>query len=63
MLCSNPHAVSLLENNLNNLNDEAWERLSQNPNAIEILKNNYNKIDWKSFCQNTSIFEEWNGMK
>ena len=42
-LSGNPNAISLLENNMDNI---CWSELSCNQNAISILEKNQEKIDW-----------------
>jgi hypothetical protein len=49
MLSSNPKAIHLLEQNLDNIN---WSMLSNNPNAIPLLEKNLDKIDWSRLSEN-----------
>ena len=42
-LSTNPYAIPILEQNLDNV---IWFWLSRNPNAILIIEKNLDKIDW-----------------
>jgi len=48
-LSKNPHAISILDKNLDKVN---WTRLSQNPDAIPILEKNLDRVDWNELSQN-----------
>ena len=54
ILCYNPNAIDLLENNQDKID---WQYLSRNPNAIELLTNNQDKIDWSALCYNQNAIE------
>lgn len=49
MLCENPNAIRLLEENPDEI---SWFGLSFNTNAIHLLEKNQDKIDWTSLCFN-----------
>ena len=49
ILCTNPNAIDLLEENVDKIN---WNALSTNPNAITLLEKNIDKINWKGLSYN-----------
>ena len=53
-LSENPAAVSILEENIENID---WETLCENPNAINLLEQNKDKIDYRYLLTNPSVFE------
>jgi hypothetical protein len=61
VLCTNPNAIDLLENNPDNIN---WHYLSKNPNAIDLIKKkiedeqNLNHIEYNKLPINKQI--NWN---
>jgi hypothetical protein len=73
VLCENPNAIHLLNNNINwfslsrnpnaihilecNQDKIEWEYLSLNKNAIHLLKNNKDKIDWEMLSLNENAIE------
>lgn len=56
-LCSNPNAISLLDEHWPNIQDKVdWFDLCSNPNAIPLLEKHWpdiqDKIDWEGICCN-----------
>ena len=60
MLCNNPNAIYLLEQNLDKID---WDILSLNPNAINILEQNLDKIHWGALSEIQMLYTSWNKMK
>ena len=50
-LCANPHAIPILEKNLNHID---WHSLSSNPSAIPFLEKHLDKVDWFNLSANPS---------
>ena len=48
-LSSNPAAIHMLEQNLDNVD---WYRVSSNPTAIHILEKNLDKVNWMQLSSN-----------
>jgi len=64
VLCGNPYAIHLIENNLDRLNNNSWNLLAKNTNAIGLLNGNLHKLDkegWFNLSANSNaiaILEE-----
>ena len=56
ILCMNPYAIPIIENNLDKLDYDCWKNLSKNYMAINLLEKNKDKINWEKFSQNIGIF-------
>jgi len=51
-IASNPLAIDLIEENINNLSNSAWSMLSGNSAAIHLIEKNMDKICWQRLSRN-----------
>jgi hypothetical protein len=49
-----PEAVALLEENLEKLSRDGWDRLSANPSVVSILQKNLHMVSWNGVSRNPS---------